>query len=86
MYYIIYSIGRREEMYLIKNLSCRLSERIDLRNLIVRKFGVTLEQITKVETLRRSIDARKKNDLRYNFTLLAELKGNVPSSPDLIQY
>lgn len=73
-------------MYIIKNISCRVSDQIDLRNLINRKFGITLEQITKVETLRRSIDARKRNDLRYNFTLLAEFKGNIPASPDINEY
>jgi uncharacterized protein len=72
-------------MYLIKNLLIPLAPEYDLRSAVARKFKLDQRSIQGIEILRKALDARKKNNLKYNFTLLIE-EMPFTKHPDLISY
>jgi len=71
-------------MYQIRNIQTELKRNIDLKFEIARKLSISTEQIKIIEILKRSIDARKKDRLKYDFTILAQLSGKIKSSIDVI--
>jgi len=70
-------------MYQIRNIQTELKRNIDLKFEIARKLSISTEQIKIIEILKRSIDARKKDRLKYDFTILAQLSGKIKSSIDV---
>ncbi|MCK4312040.1 MAG: hypothetical protein KAW88_04830 [Candidatus Cloacimonetes bacterium] len=73
-------------MYLIKNVLASISRKIDLKYYISKKLNLSLNTIDNIKILRRSIDARKKNNLKYNFTISASIHGKIPQHPDITEY
>ena len=71
-------------MLLVKNVIVPISREINLRKILAKKLKS--ESIGKIKILRRSIDARHKNNLKFNFTLLAELSPKFKRNPDVLEY
>ncbi|HHE37877.1 MAG TPA: hypothetical protein ENL20_04815 [Candidatus Cloacimonetes bacterium] len=71
-------------MYLIKNVITPISKDIDLKKVLSEKLK--LNSIENIQILRRSLDARKKNNLKYNYTLLAEIREKYFSHQDVMEY
>ncbi|MBN1948376.1 MAG: hypothetical protein JW784_01405, partial [Candidatus Cloacimonetes bacterium] len=71
-------------MYLIKNVRAPLVPEPDLAGSLAEKFGIERAMIGRILIRRRSLDARKKNQIGYNFTLLADLP--VLAHPDLLPW
>jgi hypothetical protein len=71
-------------MNLIKNIQLPITTDFDLQEIIAKKLAISAASITDLQILRRSLDARKKNRLKYNFTAIA----NLPhlSHPDVLEY
>jgi len=71
-------------LYLIRNILIPISKKIDLEKAISRKIGIA--EIGKIRILRRSIDARKKNHLKYNFTLVISPKIELKPNYEILNY
>ncbi|MCD4796728.1 MAG: hypothetical protein K8R49_06110, partial [Candidatus Cloacimonetes bacterium] len=71
-------------MYLIKNIVFAISKEIDIKKALSRKLRI--KSIDEIRILRRSIDARKKNELKFNYTVLSELPPKYLSHPDVLEY
>jgi uncharacterized FAD-dependent dehydrogenase len=71
--------------YLLRNLIVPLEANPDLKAQTSRKLQIHPNRIESLTVNRRSLDARKKNNLKYNYTL--ELEFNTPptSHPDLAE-
>jgi uncharacterized protein len=72
-------------MYLVKNVKITLASDYDLREAVSIKFGLKSGQIGDIEILRKALDARKRNRLKLNFTLLISELPEI-SHPDLLHY
>ena len=48
----------------------------DVVNAISKKLKINKAQIINFSILRRSLDARKKNDIKFVLTVKAKIKGN----------
>jgi uncharacterized protein len=73
-------------MYLLKNLQISVQKDPDLVQHICGKLGISSSQILHYEILLRSIDARHRNHLNYNYTLLIDLAKPIPIHTDLLSY
>ncbi len=73
-------------MYLIRNVLVPVSKEIDLSKAISNKLKISSKYIGTIKTIRRSIDARKKNFLKYNFTLIAEIDFNINLNNEILEY
>ncbi len=71
-------------MYLLKNLQIPIQKEPDIMTFLCRKIGIFPKQVLHFETTMRSIDARHRDSLKYNYTLLLELDSPIPTHPDLI--
>ena len=71
-------------MYLIKNVVVPISKKIDLKEILAKKLRT--RSIEKIQVLRRSLDARKKNNLKFNYTILTELPFKYLKNPDVLEY
>lgn len=71
-------------MYLIKNVVIPVSKEIDLKEVLAKKLRT--RSIEKIQVLRRSLDARKKNNLKFNYTILTELSAKFLKNPDVLEY
>ena len=60
-------------MYLVRNILVPIAKKVDLAKAISNKLKIPEKYIDNIRILRRSIDARKKNNLKYNFTLVADI-------------
>ena len=69
---------------MIKNVVVPISAEIDLRKILSRKLHTN--SIENIRILRRSVDARHRNNLKFNFTLLAEIPPKFVHHPDVIPY
>ena len=61
-------------MWVTGNLRYRITEKIDLNQYICQIFGITKEDLGKLEIIKKSIDARKKNMIYINFSVRACIK------------
>jgi uncharacterized FAD-dependent dehydrogenase len=57
-------------MFIIQNLTCPIDKPIPLTKLIAIKLRIHESSLPHFEILRKSIDARKKNNLKWNYTIL----------------
>ncbi|PID28666.1 MAG: hypothetical protein CSB55_03820 [Candidatus Cloacimonadota bacterium] len=57
-------------MFIVQNLTCPIDNPIPLSKLISVKLRIPENSLPEFELLRKSIDARKKNNLKWNFTAL----------------
>ncbi|MFC1887297.1 NAD(P)/FAD-dependent oxidoreductase [Candidatus Cloacimonadota bacterium] len=72
-------------MYIVKNVQLPLGIQIDLSKALLSKFGKSFSSIGEVKILRKALDARKKNRLKFVFTL--QVEGNPAlEHPDIIPY
>ena len=72
--------------YLIKNIVTPVSNRIDLHKIISTKLKISEVAIRNITVLKKSIDARKKNNIKYNFTCIAEIDYKIKNNNDVLQY
>ena len=73
-----------EILYLIKNVVVPISKEIELKKALSNKLRT--KSIENFKIIRRSIDARKKNNLKFNYTILAELPSKTLKHPDVLEY
>ncbi len=73
-------------LYLIKNVAVPISMKIDLKYHISKKLKLPLNSINNIKVIRRSLDARKKNNLKFNYTILTELPAKYLKNPDVLEY
>jgi len=71
-------------MKLIKNIQIPISKEPDVQKAVSKKLR--LKNAGEIKLLRRSLDARKKNNLKYNYTILAELPQKYLSHQDVLEY
>ncbi len=73
-------------MFIARNILVEIKDKRDLKEHISKKFNLASEQIESIEIIRRSIDARKRGRLKFNYTVLCEISGNFKSHPELVKY
>lgn len=73
-------------MYKIRNIIVPISNGIDLHRIVSRKLKIPVSAIENIEILRRALDARQKNHLKYNYTLKAEISFDLKLKNDLQFY
>ena len=73
-------------MFIARNILVEIKDNRDLKEHIARKFRLNSEQIKSFEIIRRSIDARKRGRLKYNYTVWCEIFGDFQSHPELVRY
>ena len=73
-------------MYLIRNILVPVSTEIDLSKAVSNKLKISAKHISNINIIRRSIDARKKNFLKYNFTLSADIDTNLKLDNEIQKY
>ena len=73
-------------MYLIKNVVVPISKKNDLKYQISKKLKLPLNLINNIKVIHRSLDARKKNNLKFNYTILTELPSKFLKNPDVLEY
>ena len=73
-------------LYLIKNVVVPVSKKLDLKYYISKKLKLPINSIDNIKVIRRSIDARKKNNLKFNYTILTELPVKYLKNPDVLEY
>ncbi|MBN2828796.1 MAG: NAD(P)/FAD-dependent oxidoreductase [Candidatus Cloacimonetes bacterium] len=71
--------------YLLRNLITPLEAEPDLSGYVSRKLQLNPQRIASIYISRRALDARKRNALKYNFTLELTFISNPPKHPDLIE-
>lgn len=71
-------------MIRVTGLNIRVEEHTgDLRGPLSAYLGLKAEDVSSVEVVRRALDARKKSQFYFVYTVNAELKGGAESSPEL---
>ncbi|MBT3756724.1 MAG: hypothetical protein HOK80_03765 [Candidatus Cloacimonetes bacterium] len=73
-------------MYLIRNILVPVARDVNLNKAISNKLKISANKINNIKILRRSIDARKKNFLKYNLTLIADIDLNLKLDAELQEY
>lgn len=68
---------------IVRNVMTPLTGNPELPGAVSAKLKIRPPDIGRVTVLRRSIDARQRNRLRYNFTLRVELPQSFPPHPDV---
>jgi len=72
-------------MFLIKNIQIPIEDEIDLKGLVAAKFRIPASSVEGLRIMRKALDARKKNHLKYNFTLIVDSLPEI-EHPDIINY
>jgi hypothetical protein len=70
-------------MYQIRNVIIPIQEQPDLVRLLSKKLKLPASSIVALEILRSSLDARQKNQLKYNLTLKAEIDARLELNNDI---
>ncbi len=70
--------------YIVKNISTDINVIPDFAKLINNKLKVF--NIEEIEILKKAIDARKRNALKFVYTLKIKVSVNLPNHPDFIEY
>ena len=73
-------------MYKIRNIIIPISKKPDLYKTLSYKLHIPIDAIKDVEILRSSMDARKKNHLKFNLTLKAEIATEIKLNNDVQIY
>jgi uncharacterized FAD-dependent dehydrogenase len=69
-------------MFKIVNLRFKITEEIDFAGAISGTLNIPLKDILNYEILRKSIDARKKSMIYFDFSLKVDLKGREDNVPE----
>ncbi len=72
--------------YQIKNVIVPLSSHPDYLQAAAAKLRIPAEELTGCTVLRRSLDARKRNQLKWIYTLLVDFRKTPNPHPDLDAY
>ncbi|MBN2461400.1 MAG: hypothetical protein JXB60_07310 [Candidatus Cloacimonetes bacterium] len=72
-------------MYLVRNILCDYRDRTEPGELLVRKLHLPAGSLHKYIIQRKSLDARHKNRLKFNYTLVADISSQ-PRHPDVTTY
>ena len=71
-------------MKIVKNILIPISRELDIKKAVSKKLRI--KNFGEFEVLRRSLDARKKNDLKFNYTVLADLPAKYLSHHDVLEH
>lgn len=72
---------------MLKVSNVRVNVDSDIKSSLAKKLNIQSDNILKAEILKKSIDARKKNDVHYIYNLAVEFKnGTKVSHPDISPY
>lgn len=84
---------RNVNMILVRNLKLSPGETQNkLKNLAAKKLRVAPDEVKSITVIKRSLDARKKDDIKYVYAVAAEVSGNEEKiiarakSPDVTVY
>lgn len=72
--------------YLIRNVLVSLSQKVNLIKMIQEKIGLSQSRIDSIEIIRKSLDARKKNRLKYNYTLLVTTSEELKLNSEILEF
>ena len=67
----------------IVNLRFKITEKMDLAGAIAGTLNIPVTDILNYEILRKSVDARKKNMIYFDFSIKVYLKGKEDEEPEL---
>ncbi len=70
--------------FLLRSVSSPIINDYDLHYLVSRKLKINQSDIADLTLIRKSIDARKRNNLRFNFTVEVTFNNQPPKHPDLL--
>jgi uncharacterized protein len=73
-------------LYQIRNIIIPIDKQIDLFKALSYKLNIPIDAIEDIEILRNSLDARKKNHLKYNLTLKAKINLDLELNGDIQIY
>jgi uncharacterized FAD-dependent dehydrogenase len=72
-------------MYRISNIKLPLdSAESDLRSAVLKKLRVEDDQLLSLTPVRKSVDARDRNQIRFVYTVEADLRGRIRTSKDIV--
>jgi len=74
------------KVYIIRNVLVPISKEIDINRELAHKLTIPIDNIISLQVLRRSLDARKKNNLKFNYTLLVDLKKKPQLNSEVLRY
>ena len=72
--------------YIAKNIAVDVNSKLDFKKILSKKFRLPKDLKYEISILRKSIDARKKNRLKWNFTLVLETNEVLKPQNDLVEY
>ncbi|MDP8221648.1 MAG: hypothetical protein P9X26_09890 [Candidatus Stygibacter frigidus] len=73
-------------MMLLRNITIPIEQNQDIEKEIYRKLKLHGNEIVSWKVIRKSLDARKRNHLVWQYNALIEISGNYPVNPDLLEY
>ena len=73
-------------MYIVRNILVDITDKHAIKYHIAKKIKVNQNQINSIDILRRSIDARKRGRLKFNYTVLTEITGNFKEHNEIAQF
>jgi uncharacterized protein len=73
-------------MKLLRNITIPVEKSLDIEKEICTKLKLESQKLTSYSVRRRSLDARRRNNLVWQYTALIEISGNYPSHPDLLDF
>ncbi len=72
--------------YIVTNLVASVYSKETPKILISKRFGINRDDIKDCVVIRKSIDARKKSDIKYNYTCIVEFYDNIPKNLNLTEF
>lgn len=72
--------------YKIRNIVIPISKNPQLKQILSQKLQVSANAIKQIGILRRALDARQKNNLKFNLTLIADITDKLPVNHDVQIY
>ncbi|MCF7911861.1 MAG: hypothetical protein K9M99_05000 [Candidatus Cloacimonetes bacterium] len=73
-------------MKLLRNISIPVDKTLDIEKEICTKLQLGHQELVSCEIRRKSLDARRRNNLVWQYSALIEVKGEYPSHPDLLEF
>ena len=73
-------------MRLLRNIAIPIDQSQDLEKVICQKLNLASQNLVSWKVTRRSLDARKRNHLVWQYNALVEISGQYPENADLLEY
>ena len=73
-------------MMLLRNITIPIEQNQDIEKEICRKLKLRGNELVSWRVIRKSLDARKRDHLVWQYNALIEISGNYPVNPDLLDY